>query len=145
MAEDNVPNYLIAFLPWVTIKRKAKIGRVVFTPFHLEDGKISPELRGVGTELERILSGYVDIKVRPVRNWTVVCVPTEDGESWQLTDDDHDRVARATNFLLLAAFACNQYFSSLGSYVNSAAFELYWQRFVRGATWIAPPSTSTVF
>lgn len=135
MADTAHPFLITAFLPWLDLRKPASVAGVMFVPF-AEVGN-SDLFLDIRHDLERILSGYVDIKNSPVDNPAIVCIDRNHHfPSWSLADSDYEEIALATDFLMLAGFARNQYFNQLGSYVNSATFEVFFQKFDRPADWI---------
>ncbi len=135
MTISKAAGFLAAFLPWLDLKQPASVIGVTFMPLKQETNSLIPT--DLCNDLRKILSGCVDIKGRPVRNPTVVLVEHDHVLSSNLREADQDKVPRAVNFLMLAAFACNEYFTQMSSYVNSAAFEAFLQRFERPPEWFA--------
>jgi hypothetical protein len=126
--------FLMAFLPWLHLKRPASVIGVTFRPVSI--GKAGSPFGDQQEDIERILSGYVDIKSRPVTTPTVAFVEQAGGSTWHLSHDDENRITIAATLILLAGFSANTYHQSK-SYVNSAAFEVVWQKFRRPAIWMA--------
>ncbi len=132
------PQYLIAFMPWLTLKQECEVAGVRFVPFRDRDGRVSPLLGGAERQIALILSSYVDAEGQSVATGTIATTP---GRGWNLADGDFDLVDWAASLLFIASWATNEYFPKFfGAYVNASYFRVVWQRFTGDATWIAPVS-----
>jgi hypothetical protein len=123
---DSAP-HLVAFMPWVTLKRPCEIAGIRFVSLHDSAGNVRPELAEHAEALKRILSSYVDRKGNPRENCVVATVS---GRGCDLTKTDGPGVEWASRLLFLACWARNDYFPRyFGPYSNSTAFRVYWQAF----------------
>src|SRR5438270_10463939 len=100
----NSTPFLTAFLPWLQLKQPASVLEVTFVPLRGE-GKNSAAFESVKSDLENILSGYVDIKGKAVRNPTMVCIQRNNQLTWEMSDAEHELITLAVNFLMLAGFS----------------------------------------
>lgn len=64
----------LAFLPWTTIQKPTVIGEVTFTPFSISDGDPASVFSDFKDDIVRILSGYREIKGRPIESCTLAYI-----------------------------------------------------------------------
>jgi hypothetical protein len=121
-------NPMIAFLPWLTLREPVSCFGVRFVPRQAQNGAAPAGIGDVLSTLSPIFSAYRDVTGNPIDTGVVVCMDGKPDE-WNISDADMPLVRRATLALFLACMSRNDYVRGWGSYVNSANFELVWQRF----------------
>jgi len=114
-------NGKLALLPWLNLEKEVTAGDVTFAPCY-RDGNVHHVLQPVEEQLKELLAFFRDPKDDPVRTGTFAFLAPC---NFALGEDQVERVGSLAPLLLLACFAENQYFCSIGPYVNSAAFALY--------------------
>jgi hypothetical protein len=121
----------IGFLPWLTVAGDITLGQFQFIPFKVPDGSINPQLKEIEAVLNEIISSYVDLQLRVVRNFTVVVRPGKE-RSWDVANENVETIQRAVSLLCLCAMAKNDYFQQvLPKYANATNFQPYFQSFTQ--------------
>ena len=87
-AAANV-SYLMAFLPWLRLRTAATVLGVTFTPIDIRS-EYSP-FGNLRSDIEKILSGYVDIRARRITHPTIVFIEREHAVPWHLHESDVER------------------------------------------------------
>lgn len=128
--------HTIAFLPWLILDNPITLYGARFVPYIDDKGTVPIDLSGLAPMLGTIMSGYVDIRGRPIENCTVVCISDRD-PVWSINEGDHQKIQQATALLTLATIANNEYFSYTGAYSNATRFQVFFQRFTEGRRDIA--------
>jgi hypothetical protein len=126
----------ISFLPWLRISAPVRIGRFTFTPFLDRDDQITESVREIGDTVTTIVSGYVDLSGRALRN-CVLILDSQLTPSWDLPVSALSEARWAAAQLFLATFSMNEYFSQVGQYSNSSMFTVYHQSFALPIDFIA--------
>lgn len=104
-------------------------------PFKDRDDAVSAVFADSEAQIAKILSSYVDLEGRPIRNCIIATIPSKGGN---LALGDWEAVDWAISLLFLSAFATNDYFRNAGSYVASSNFRVMWQAFTDEVSWISP-------
>lgn len=128
--------HTIAFLPWLVLDNPITLCGVRFVPYIDDKRTVSIDLSGLAPILGAIMSGYVDIRGRPIENCTVVCISDRD-PVWSIHEDDQWKIQQATALLTLATIAYNDYFSHTGANSNATRFQVFFQGFIEGRRDIA--------
>ncbi len=89
-------------------------------------GNVAAPLAGLREAFPTILSSYYDTQQRPIQNCVIV---VDRNGGWNLIENRLEAVRWASSLLFLAAWATNEYFTPIRSYVSDTSFQVYFQRF----------------
>ena len=129
---------LVGFMPWLQLKETVRVAGFAFVPYTVS-GIVPNCLEGLKRVFPTILSSHVNANKQPQTNCVVVVDETANSlkENWNITETRIQAAYNAASLLFLAAWSKNEYFTPIGSYVNSNDFSLYFQRFAEPADFIA--------
>lgn len=135
MPEEEGAQHTVSFLPWLRLVESVEIDDVVFWPFPAMKNRFDPS----GTfelQLQRIFSGYVDVRGNPVNKLTVVSF--RDDPFKDLPSEEAGRISEMVRLLAFSVMAENEYYRQAGRYFNATSFQHYHQRFRLRSVWVAP-------
>ena len=110
----------LALMPWLSLTEEIKTGEITFRPM-FQNQALHPILMPIASRVESLLKFFPDCK----RSGVFV---TLKDENWAIPEERLPDLAVAAGHLYLSAFACQNYFSPTGQYVNTAAFDFYGAR-----------------
>lgn len=123
--------YTLILLPWLKLKSSVTVLRVCFTPYAREQGPVTLQL--FSSDIDRILARYRDVEGRPIVECGVGVLDPND-PCKDITDVEASRVNEAIQLFAFAGLAMNEYFSQVGHYTNSSAFQVFFQGFTPGSS-----------
>lgn len=118
--------FTLILLPWLRLRSPTTVLGVQFVPY--AQAAVPAQFQPFFTDIARILSSYRDIEGNPVAECVVGSIqgaePCKD-----LTRAEATVVNEAVQLLTFCGLATNEYFSQIGHYTNSSAFQVLFQRF----------------
>lgn len=118
--------FTLILLPWLRLRSPTTVLGVQFVPY--AQAAVPAQFQPFSTDIARILSSYRDIEGNPVAECVFGSIqgvePCKD-----LTRAEATVVNEAVQLLTFCGLATNEYFSQIGHYTNSSAFQVLFQRF----------------
>lgn len=122
--------YNLTLLPWLRLCSPVTALGVHFLPY--SGTTVPSQFQSFSSEIGRILSSYRDVVGHPVAECVLGSI--RDGDPCkELSEAEAFRVNEAVQLLAFSGIANNQYYTQLGHYTNSAAFQVFFQGFIAGS------------
>ncbi|MER3422607.1 MAG: hypothetical protein C4293_04610, partial [Nitrospiraceae bacterium] len=126
--------FTVILLPWLTLRSPVTILGVHFVPY--PQATVPAQFQPFSTDIARILSSYRGVEGNAVAECVLGSI--QDGDPCKdLSRAEAARVNEAVHLLTFCGLATNEYFTQVGHYTNSSAFQVFFQRFEPGSEWIA--------
>lgn len=126
--------YTLIVLPWLKLRSPVTVLEVCFTPY--ADDKAPVQFKPFAGDIGRVLSSYRDVEGNPITECVLGFIQNED-PCKELDRAEASRVNEAVQLLAFCGLTTNEYFTQVGYYANSSAFQVVFQRFTPGSEWIA--------
>jgi len=110
----------LVFFPWLTLPSSVRVGGFRFVPVKTGDpgSVVGGDVAGTA---ERIFSGYVDIRGKPIDTCTVA-LRIRHQKAWDVPETLWPKLFQATRCLALAAMSEQRFFRQLDPHINATVF-----------------------